>query len=289
MCKIVTIMQKRAETACNSPQNGVSCFLKKAFAILGTVFGGTLHMRWSLFAPFLFSEKIFCQNWDCCMNRCKNVYVHFQPILILKKNVVKVDDVFAICLQERVGVLWFSHHHLQTPNRRHRHLNRQIHPMICDTFYPTIFATGQCRAPLQMPPLCKETLSLPIVHLFLRTNWWLQVCGSVELCAPQCEWVRMQLTPAMVQCIRVRALFQHDTWGTCFSFSKMTVNTTCRICVRMPWWKHLWFRELPCTLDTRPLRVRVMRQFDCVNIALFDVDWMCQITQLLNCFQFFNF
>ena len=86
MCKIVTIMQKRAETACNSPQNGVSCFLKKAFAVLGTVFGGTLHMRWSLFAPFLFSEKSFCRFRDCCMNRCKNVHVPFLTILVLKKS-----------------------------------------------------------------------------------------------------------------------------------------------------------------------------------------------------------
>ena len=33
-------MQKRAETACNSPPNGGSCFWKKAFAVFGTVFGG---------------------------------------------------------------------------------------------------------------------------------------------------------------------------------------------------------------------------------------------------------
>lgn len=86
--------------AVDSPFFGGLVFWKKAFA----VFGGCNIIKSAGDSPqnggFLFSEKSFCQNWDCRMNRCKNVYVHFQPILILKKNVVEVDDVFAIYFQD---------------------------------------------------------------------------------------------------------------------------------------------------------------------------------------------
>ena len=51
-----------------------------------------------------------------------------------------------------------------------RHLNHQTRPMNCDTFCPTFFATLQCRVPWQMPPLCKERISLPLVHSFLKMN-----------------------------------------------------------------------------------------------------------------------
>ena len=45
---------------------------------------------------FLFSEKRFSRFWDCRMNLCKNAHVPFWAILVLKKNVVEVDDVFQI-------------------------------------------------------------------------------------------------------------------------------------------------------------------------------------------------
>lgn len=137
-----------------------------------------------------------------------------------------------------------------------------------DTFCPTISATGQCRGPWQMPLLCKERISLPLVHSFLlKMNWQFLFGGSVELRALQCEWFQMQPIRAMVQCIHAQVLFRHDMWGTCFLFSMMTVNMTCRICVRMPWLQHFWVRELPCTLGTRPHRLRVQRQVYFADIA----------------------
>ena len=100
--KIAPCCPKRLSTV---PFLGVLFSGKKAFA----VFGGCNIIKSAGDSPqnggFLFSEKSFYRNRDCCINRCKNVYVHFQPILILKKNVVKVDDVFAIYFQERVGVI----------------------------------------------------------------------------------------------------------------------------------------------------------------------------------------
>ena len=137
-------MQKRAETACNSPQNRVSCFRKKCFCVLGTVFGGLLHARMSLFEAFLFSEKRFSRFRDCRMNRRKNADVPFLTILISGKSWLWFGNVFTICPGSA-----FSHH-LQTQNQTHfvrRHLNRQMLPMICDTFYLTRFATEQCCVP----------------------------------------------------------------------------------------------------------------------------------------------
>ena len=160
-------MQKRVETSCNSPQNGVSCFRKKCLCVFGTVFGGLLHMRMSLFGGFLFPEKRFPRFRDCRMNRCKNADVPFLTILISGKSWLWFGNVFAICLH--VSDLFI---HLQTQNQNYfvRHHLNQIRPMICDTFYLILFATGQCCVPWQMQPPCKETISLSFFHSFLQMN-----------------------------------------------------------------------------------------------------------------------
>lgn len=135
-----------------------------------------LHMRMSPKWVFLFSGKSFCRFRGCRMHWCKNAHVPFLTIIVFGKSWVWFGNVFAgVVRTQRHGLIFWFSHHLPTQNRFvRRHLNRQIRPMICDTFCPTIFATGQCCVPWQMQTLCKERVSCTIVHLFrnLKTNWW---------------------------------------------------------------------------------------------------------------------
>ena len=84
--------RNRTKVPENSPQNGGSCFHEKCFCVLGT----GAKMRMSLFEGFLFSGKMVLRFRDWC----KNAHVPFWAILVLKKNIVEVDNVFAIYFQE---------------------------------------------------------------------------------------------------------------------------------------------------------------------------------------------
>ena len=143
MSKSHHIAKKGRNRVQQSPKR-VFLFPEKMFMRFRDCLRRLLHMQMSLFWGFLFPEKSFCRFRDCRMNRRKNADVPFLTILISGKSWLWFGNVFAICPGSA-----FSHH-LQTQNQTHfvrRRLNRQMLPMICDTFYLILFATEQCRVP----------------------------------------------------------------------------------------------------------------------------------------------
>ena len=166
MSKSHHIAKKGRNRVQQSPKR-VFLFPEKMFMRFRDCLRRLLHMRMSLFWGFLFPEKSFCRFRDCRMNRRKNADVPFLTILISGKSWLWFGNVFAICLH--VSDLFI---HLQTQNQNYfvRHHLNQIRPMICDTFYLILFATGQCCVPWQMQPPCKETISLSFFHSFLQMN-----------------------------------------------------------------------------------------------------------------------
>jgi hypothetical protein len=130
------------------PQNGGSCFRKKSFAIFGTCNAGGL-------CP---------QNGGSCFR--KKGFAIFGTC-----------NAGGLCPQNGVfnflktrGAIFGTFFKCHCHHFHRRHLNHQTRPMTHDTFCPTSSAILQCCVPWQMPPLCKERISLPIAHLFLETN-----------------------------------------------------------------------------------------------------------------------
>ena len=130
------------------PQNGGSCFREKCFAIFGTCLVGVLCPKNGVFN--------FLKTRGVIFRTC------FAGVLCPKNGVFNF-------LKTR-GFIFGTFFNCHCHHFHRRHLNRQIRPMNCDTFCPTFFATLQCRVPWQMPPLCKERISLPLVHSFLKMN-----------------------------------------------------------------------------------------------------------------------
>lgn len=141
------------------PKTGVLVFRKNGLAFEG---GATFYKHFvgcPKNGETCFPGKSFCRFEG--VQHFTNVLseVPFWTILILKKHGWRFGSVFAM------------HGFLSCRRRRRQnhfphHLNR-IRPMIRDMFHRTVSANGQCCAPWQMQPLCKERISLTLVHSFL--------------------------------------------------------------------------------------------------------------------------